>query len=184
MGNVTFGMLTSVDGYISGPPGGPELPMFGDGLHRHFNDRTRASALCLYGRELYTIMQYWDDDDEDRTGAQEEFATVWRETPKAVVSTTLTEVGKNARLVSEDVDAEIRRIGAETEGDIDVGGATMAATVARLGLLDEYRVYVRPAVLGGGKPFFAAGTTPDLTLLDVEMLPDDTVLMRYQPARQ
>ena len=183
MGNVTFAMLTSVDGYIAGPPGGGELPMFGDELHQHFNDLARSTALCLYGRELYTIMQYWDDDDEDRTDVHEEFATIWRGTPKVVVSTTLTEVGPNARLVSDDVDAEIRRIVAETEGDVDVGGATMAATVARLGLIDEYRVYVRPAVLGGGKPFFAAGTSLDLNLVDVETLPDDTVLLRYRPAR-
>jgi len=178
-----FGMVASADGYIAGPPGGPDLPMFGDDLHRHFNEQMRSTALFLCGRELYETMRYWDEDDADRSDAQAEYATVWRATPKAVVSTTLTEVGPNATLVSGDVDAELRRIVNETDGDIEVGGPTLAATLARLDLLDEYLIYTRPAVLGGGKPFFAAGTSPDLALLDVEMLPDDTVLQRYQPVR-
>jgi dihydrofolate reductase len=183
MGRVIFGMLTSVDGYIAGPPGGPEMPMFGDELHRHFNEQLRSAALYLCGRELYEVMQYWDEDEPAWSEVAAEFAVDWRGTPKAVVSTTLTEVGPNATLVSGDVDAELRRIVAETDGDIHAGGPTLAATLARLGLLDEYLIYTRPAVLGGGKPFFAEGTSPELALLDVEMLPDDTVLQRYQPVR-
>jgi dihydrofolate reductase len=181
MGNVSFGMLMSVDGYVAGPPGGPQLPMFGDELHRHFNEGMRATALFLCGRELYTTMRYWDDDDDARSDAQADFATAWRDTPKVVVSTTLSDVGPNASLVSDDVDAELRRIVEKTEGEIDVGGPTLAATLGRLGLVDEYRVYTRPTVLGGGKPLFAAGTSIDLRLLDVEKLPDDTVLLRYEP---
>lgn len=184
MGHVIFGMNTSVDGYVAGPGGGPEdMPAPGDELHHYFNDLQRAAALSLYGRELYTDMQYWDTDDPDWNAVAKEFATVWRETPKVVVSTTLGEVGPNATLVSEDVEAELRRVVAETEGEIDVGGPTLAATLARLGLIDEYRVYQRPLVLGGGKPFFPAGMPMDVSLLDVEMLPEDTVLLRYQPVR-
>lgn len=184
MGNVIFGMNTSVDGYVAGPSGGPEdMPAPGDELHQYFNDLQRSAALSLYGRELYTVMQYWDTDDPNWNAVEEEFATVWRATPKVVVSTTLTEVGPNATLVSEDVDAELRRIVAATDGEIDVGGPTLAATLSRLGLIDEYRIYQRPLVLGGGKPFFPAETPIDLSLLDVEMLPDDTVLLRYQPVR-
>lgn len=183
MGHVIFGMNTSVDGYVSGASGGPEdMPAPSDELHQYFNDLQSSAALSLYGRELYKDMHYWDTDDPDWTAVQAEFATVWRATPKVVVSTTLTEVGPNATLVSEDVDAELRRIVEETEGEIDVGGPTLAATLGRLGLIDEYRVYQRPVVLGGGNPFFAA-ETPALSLLDVEMLPDDTVLLRYQPVR-
>jgi dihydrofolate reductase len=128
-------------------------------------------------------MQYWDTDDPNRNAVQEEFATVWRATAKVVVTTTLSEVGPNATLVSDDVDAELRRVVAETDGEIDVGGPTLAGTLTRLGLIDEYRIYQRPLVLGGGKPFFPAGTPIGLSLLDVEMLPDDTVLLRYQPVR-
>ena len=99
------------------------------------------------------------------------------------MSTTLSEVGPNATLVSEDVDAELRRLVEETDGEIDVGGPTLAAALARLGLIDEYRIYQRPVVLGVGKPFFAAGMPNGVSLLDVEMLPEDTVLLRYQPVR-
>ena len=184
MEHVIFGMNTSVDGYVSGASGGPEdMPGPSDELHQYFNDLQRSAALSLYGRELYTDMQYWDTDDPNWTGVQEEFAAVWRETPKVVVSTTLTEVGPNTTLVSKDVDEELRRVVAFTDGEIDVGGPTLAATLVRLGLIDEYRLYQRPVVLGGGKAFFPEGTPIDVTLLDVEMLPEDTVLLRYQPVR-
>ena len=183
MGHVSFGMLVSVDGYVAGPPGGAQLPMFGDELHRHFNELQRTTALSLYGRDLYSVMRYWDDDDQARPDAQAEFAVVWRDTPKVVVSTTLSEVGPNASLVSDDVDAELRRLVDETDGEIEVGGPMLAATLTRLGLVDEYRLYVRPAVLGGGKPFFAAGTSLALRPLGTETLPDETVLLRYEPER-
>ena len=184
MGHVIFGMNTSVDGYVAGPAGSADdMPGPSDELHQYFNDLQRAAALSMYGRALYSDMQYWDTDDPNWGAVQEEYATVWRATPKVVVSTTLTDVGPNATLVSDDVDAELRRIVAETDGEIDVGGPTLAATLARLGLIDEYRLYQRPAVLGGGKPFFSEGMASGVSLLDVEMLPEDTVLLRYQPVR-
>ena len=184
MGHVIFGMNTSVDGYVAGPAGSADdMPGPSDELHQYFNDLQNAAALSLYGRELYTDMHYWDTDDPSWTAVQEEFATVWRATPKVVVSATLSEVGPNATLVSEDIDEELRRLVASTDGEIDVGGPTLAATLARLGLVDEYRLYQRPVVLGGGKPFFPEGMPSGLSLLDVEMLPEDTVLLRYQPVR-
>ena len=184
MGHVIFGMNTSVDGYVAGPSGGAEACRApSDELHQYFNELQRSAALSLYGRELYSDMQYWDTDDPDWPAVQKEYADIWRATPKVVVSTTLTEVGPNATLVSDDVDAELRRIVAETDGEIDVGGPTLAATLARLGLIDEYRLYQRPVVLGGGKPFFPEGMPSAVSLLDVEMLPEDTVLLRYQPVR-
>ena len=184
MGTVVFAMNTSVDGYVSGPSMSPaDMPPPGDELHQHFNDLQRSAALSMYGRVLYGDMQYWEADDPDWNGVAQEYATVWRETPKVVVSTTLTEVGPNTTLISEDVDAELRRIVESTDGEIDVGGPTLAATMTRLGLIDEFRIYQRPLVLGSGKPFFAEGSLPELSLLDVEVLPDDTVLLRYQPAR-
>ena len=184
MGHVIFGMNASVDGYVSGASGTPDdMPVPGDELHQYFNDLMRSSALCLYGRKLYTVMQYWDTVDPNWNAIEEDFADAWRTTPKVVVSTTLDEVGGNARLVSSDVDNELRRVVEETDGEIDVGGPTIAATLARLGLIDEYRIYQRPVVLGGGKPFFPEGMPNGLSLLDVEMLPEDTVLLRYQPVR-
>ena len=184
MGHVIFGMNTSVDGYVAGPAGSAEdMPGPSDELHQYFNELQRSAALSLYGRELYADMQYWDTDDPNWPAVQKEYADIWRATPKVVVSTTLTEVGPNTTLVSEDVDEELRRVVDETDGQIDVGGPTLAATLARLGLIDEYRMYQRPVVLGGGKPFFSEGMASGVSLLDVEMLPDDTVLLRYQPVR-
>jgi dihydrofolate reductase len=184
MGHVIFGMNASVDGYVSGESGTPDdMPVPGPELHQYFNDLLRSAALCLYGRKLYSDMQYWDTDDPEWGAVEKDFASAWQETPKVVVSTTLDEVGDNATLVSSDVEAELRRIVEETEGEIDVGGATLAATLAGLGLIDEYRIYARPLVLGGGKPLFAAGTSLELALLGVETLPEDTVLLRYQPVR-
>lgn len=184
MGHVIYAMNTSVDGYVSGPSGTPaDMPVPSDALHQHFNDLQKATALSLYGRVIYGDMQYWDTDDPDWNDVAQEYATIWRETPKVVVSTTLTEVGPNATLVSEDVEAELRRIVGSTDGEIGVGGPTLAATMARLDLIDEYRLYQRPLAVGDGKPFFAAGTPVDLSLLDVELLSEDAVLLRYQPVR-
>ncbi|CAM3710048.1 dihydrofolate reductase family protein [Smaragdicoccus niigatensis] len=183
MGRVIFAMNTSVDGYVSGASGGPfEAPPPSDELMQYFNELQRSAALSLYGRLVYSDMRYWDTEDSNRSAVEEEFAAVWRATPKVVVSTTLTEVGPNATLVSADVDAELRRIVASTEGVISVEGPTLVETMSRLGLVDEYHIYQRPVVIGGGKPYFALGTTMNLTLLGVGKLPDDTVLVRYRPA--
>ncbi len=186
MGHVIFGMNTSIDGYVAGPSGTADslpVPPPGDELHQYFNELQRSAALSLYGRELYSDMHYWDTDDPDWPAVEKEFADIWRATPKVVVSTTLTDVGPNATLISDDVDESLRRLVADTDGEIDVGGPTLAATLARLGLIDEYRLYQRPVVVGGGKPFFPAAMSSALSLLDVEMLPEDTVLLRYQPVR-
>lgn len=184
MGYVIFGMNTSIDGYVSGASGGPDDALApGEELHEHFNDLQRSAALNIYGRELYTVMQYWDADDPAWNAVQKEFATAWRGTPKVVVSTTLGETGPNATLISADADAALRRVIAQTDGEIDVGGPTLAATLSRLGLIDEYRIYQRPVVLGSGKAFFPEAMPNGVSLLDVEMLPDDTVLLRYQPLR-
>ncbi|MCE5292635.1 MAG: dihydrofolate reductase family protein [Nocardiaceae bacterium] len=185
MGKVIFAMNTSVDGYISGESGGPDFaPAPSDELMQYFNDLQRSAALSLYGRIVYSDMRYWDTEDPNRSAVEKEFTAAWRATPKVVVSTTLTEVGPNATLLSKDVDTELRRIVADTDGMIAAEGPTLVETLARLGLVDEYHLYQRPVVTGGGgKPFFAVGTKIDLTLLGVEVLPDDTVLLRYQPVR-
>src|SRR5690606_24625844 len=112
---------------------------------------------------------------------ENEFARAWRRTPKIVVSTTLKRVGPNARLVSDNVEVGLRQLKAETDGLIDGSGATLAAAVGGWGLIDEYQLIIRPAVLGGGKPFFTAGLPMNLKLIGHEALPEDTVLLRYEP---
>lgn len=184
MGRMIYAMLTSLDGYIAGPEGGPQLPVPQREMHLYFNDMQRRSALDVYGRKMYQTMQVWETYDQggDVAGYEREFAQLWRQTPKVVISTTLTEVGPNARLVGGDVEAAARAIKAETNGDISVSGAETAASLARLGLIDEYQLFVNPVVLGGGKPFFAADLSLNLKPLGAERLAQDIVLLRYAPA--
>ena len=187
MGKMIYGMLQSLDGYIAGPGGGPQLPMFGEPLHTYFNRQMERTTLSIYGRNMYEIMQAWqtwEDDYPEADAHENEFARAWRKVPKVVVSTTLTEVGPNARLVRDNVEAELRKLKAETGGIIEIAGATLAAAAGRMGLIDEYLLFVRPAVLGGGKPFFKPGLPMQLRLLGSETLPEDTILLRYGPEAQ
>jgi dihydrofolate reductase len=187
MARMIYNMLQSLDGFIAGPDGGPQMPMFGEPLHSWFNRQMEDIAASVYGRNMYEIMQAWQTWEQDYPAAEayeNAFARAWRETPKIVVSTTLEHVGPNARLVSSDVEAELRRLKAETEGTIDISGATIAASAAGWGLIDEYQLVIRPAVLGGGKPFFKPGLPRELKLIGSEELPEETVLLRYAPASQ
>ena len=181
MGTITYGMLVSLDGYVSGLPDGPEPPMFGEDLHWYFNALMKQTAMALYGRHMYETMRYWDTagTDPESTAVERDFAQAWRSVPKVVVSTTLREVGDNARLVSNDVEQAVRALKAQTDGEIEVAGPTLAATLSKAGLIDEYRLYLRPGIHGGGKPFFAGGVPLDLKLLGTETLPSDTALVRY-----
>jgi dihydrofolate reductase len=184
MAHVVFGMNASVDGFVSDPSGSLEtMPVPGDELHQHFNDHVRSAALCLYGRRLYEVMQFWDTPEAEDNPIAADYADAWRATPKVVVSTTLSEVGSNASLLSSDIEAGLRRLVEETEGTIDVGGPTIAATLTRLGLVDEYRVYVRPVAIGAGNPLLALDGRMDLELLGTETFPDGTVQLRYAPVR-
>jgi len=184
MARIVYSMLTSLDGYIAGPEGGPTLPVPDEALHRHFNETMKRTALELYGRRMYEVMRVWQDWDATpgRSEVEVDFARAWRATPKIVFSTTLREVGPNARLVGGDVENAVRSLKAETAGDISVAGAGLAASLSRLGLIDEYRLYVQPVVLGGGKPFFEAGMALKLRPLGVESLPQGVTMLRYAAA--
>lgn len=182
MGTMVYGMLTSLDGYVSGPEGGPGLPGPYEEMHRYFNEAMKRVAVSLYGRRMYEIMREWDQLEGEPGDAYTEFAQIWRAIPKVVVSTTLAGVGPNARLVNRDVEAAVKGLKAETEGEIEVAGPTLAASLSRMGLIDEYRLFVQPVVLGGGKPFFAPGVPLDLRPLGVEKLPEDVTLLRFAPA--
>ena len=186
MAKVVYSMLTSLDGYIAGPEGGPDLPVPQSELHWYFNARMRETAIELNGRRMYKMMRVWDSWDK-KPGAslvEVDFARAWQETPKVVFSKTLKDVGPNARLVKENVEGVVRSLKAETEGDISVAGATLAASLSRVGLVDEYRLYMFPVVLGGGKPFFETGTDLKLRPLGREDLAQDVVLLRYAPVEK
>ena len=194
MGKLVFGMMQSLDGYVAGVAGGPgsdgyvaglaaglELLPPGVSLSRHFNDHVRGLAGCLYGRRIYEVMRYWDEDQPDWDLGDHDFAAAWRAQPKWVVSRSLKSVGPNATLVAGDIEAFVRRLKAEVEGEIDVAGPELAGCLTDLGLIDEYRLYFRPFVLGRGKPYFA-GARPPLRLIAADPLGDDAVRLTYVPA--
>ncbi|WP_448951698.1 dihydrofolate reductase family protein [Labrys neptuniae] len=183
MARLVYAMLTSLDGYIAGPPGGPTLPIPEPDLHQHFNDEMRTTAIALCGRRLYEVMRFWDSPEREASASPVEvdFALAWRETPKIVFSATLPAVGLNARLVKDNAVAVVQSLKAETEGEISVAGAELAACLARAGLIDEFRLYLHPIVLGGGKPYFQAGLSLALKPLGRESLPQSVTLLRYAP---
>jgi dihydrofolate reductase len=194
MAKLVFGMMQSLDGYVAGAGGGPgsegymadfaagrELPPPGEALHRHFNDHVRGLAGMLYGRRIYEVMRYWDEDRPEFDVGDHAFAEAWRARPKWVVSRTLKSVGPNATLVDGDVGAFVRRLKADVEGEIDVAGPDLVASLTDLGLVDEYRLYMRPFVLGRGKPYFARARPP-LRLVATVPLGEDTVSLTYVPA--
>lgn len=181
MAKLIFGLMQSLDGYVAGPEGGPGLPMPGEVLHRHFNDHVRGIAGSLYGRRMYEIMRYWDEDQPGQDEVGRDFASAWRAQPKWVVSRSLESVGPNATLVNDDLEGFVRALKAEHQGEIDVAGPELAGRLTELGLIDEYQLYLCPVVLGSGKPFFS-GPRPPLRLVSSEQIGEETIRLTYVPA--
>ncbi|MGD0192051.1 MAG: dihydrofolate reductase family protein [Rhizomicrobium sp.] len=175
MAKLVFGMNQSLDGYVDHE----ELPVPGPALFRHWIEHVRGLAGSVYGRRMYEVMSYWDDDVPDWGADEREFADVWRSQPKWVVSRSLTSVGPNATLVSDDIEAAIRGLKARLAGEISVSGPELARSLT--GLIDEYRLYIHPVVLGRGKPFFA-GSRPPLRLVASDLIGEDTMRLTYVPA--
>lgn len=180
MGKLVFGMMQSLDGYVDGVAGGLELPPPGAALGRHFTEHVSGLAGALYGRRIYEIMRYWDEDRPEWDAGDHEFAAAWRAKPKWVVSRTLKSVGANATLVSDNVEELVRRLKKDVDGEIDVAGPTLAASLTDLGLIDEYRLYLRPFVLGGGKPYFA-GARPPLRIVACDSFGEEAVRLTCVP---
>lgn len=181
MGRLIFGMMQSLDGYVAGVAGGPQLPPPGSALHLHFNDHMRDLAGCLCGRRMYEVMRFWDEDRPDWGPIDRDFAAAWRARPKWVVSRSLKTVGPNAALVRDDLYSFVHGLKAQIEGSIDVAGPELAGSLTDLGLIDEYRLYLRPYVLGRGKPYFA-GARPPLRLTAADPVGEDTFRLTYVPA--
>ncbi|MES2144919.1 MAG: dihydrofolate reductase family protein [Pseudomonadota bacterium] len=175
MAKLIFGMNVSLDGFVDHDH--PDF-MPDEALFRFFIEMTRGIAGSIYGRKLYELMQYWDGDEPGWSPAEREFAGAWQAQPKWVVSRTLTEVGPNATLISGDVEAAVRRVKDEVQGDVDVGGTVLAQWLGERGLLDEVHMYLRPVVLGKGRPMFV-GPRPKMRLLGSERVGGDVVWLRY-----
>lgn len=176
MATFVFGMNLSLDGYVDCDAFPPD-----PGLFQHWTEQVQALTGSLYGRRIYGMMRYWDEDRPEWTPAHRAFATAWRRQPKWVVSRSLTSVGPNATLVSDDVEARVRDLKARHDGEIAVAGPELAQFLTGLGLIDEYRLYFHPFVLGRGKPFFA-GPRPPLRLVASDRLGQGAIRLTYVPA--
>ena len=176
MAKLVFGMNQSLDGYVDHMEFAPDPALF-----RHFIDQVRELAGTVYGRRMYEVMRYWDEDHPEWDAAECDFAAAWRSQPKWVVSRSLKSVGPNATLVEDDLEAAIRGLKAQLDGEIEVGGPELARSLTDLGLIDEYRLYLHPVVLGRGKPFFA-GPRPPLRLVASDRIGGDVIRLTYVPA--
>ena len=176
MAKLVFGMNVSLDGYVDHLSFAPSPALF-----RHFVDEARTQAGSLYGRELYALMRYWDDDHPEWDADRQAFAAAWRRQRKWVVSRTLHSVGPNATLVEGELESAIRKLKAEVDGEIEVAGPCLAHSLTELGLIDEYRIYLHPVVLGRGTPYFA-GPRPPLRLVAHERIDENVIRLRYVPA--
>ena len=177
MAKLVFELNQSLDGYIDHQELGPPRPV----LFRHFIERVRGLTGMVYGRRMYEVMRYWDDDLPDWDAEDREYAAVWRSRPKWVVSRSLKSVGANATLVENDIEAVIRGLKAELVGEMEVAGPDLARSLTDLGLIDEYRLYIHPVVLGRGKPFFA-GPRPRLHFVASDLIDEDVIRLTYVPA--
>ena len=176
MAKLVFGMNQSLDGYIDHEEMRPSPALF-----RHFIEHVRGLSGCVYGRRLYEVMQYWDEDRPEWGAEEHEFAAAWRSRPKWVVSRTLQSVGPNATLIAGDLGVAIRGLKSRLAGEIDVAGPDLAQSLSDLGLIDEIRLYLHPVVLGRGKPFFA-GPRPPLRLVSSDRIGEDVIRLTYVPA--
>ena len=187
MRRVIYSMGVSLDGYIAGPDGGFNWTPPDEELFRFVTDEIRGVGVYLMGRRLYETMLYWETVDQNPSldYSTLEWAALWRSLPKLVFSTTLSAVQGNARLASGGVGEEIERLRAEpVEGDIAIGGATLAAAAAGLGLIDEYRPRVYPVLVGGGVPFFSRSERRvDLQLVESRSFSSGVLYLRYVVAR-
>jgi dihydrofolate reductase len=176
MAKLVFGLNQSLDGYVDHQEFAPDPALF-----RHFIEQVRGVAGSVYGRRMYEVMRYWDEDRSEWGAEERDFAAAWRSQPKWVVSRSLKSVGPNASLVADDFVAVIRGLKAELVGEIEVAGPDLARSLTDLGLIDEYRLYLHPVVLGRGKPFFA-GPRPPLRLVASDLIGEDVIRLTYVPA--
>jgi dihydrofolate reductase len=185
MSNLIYSMGVSLDGFIAGPGGEIAVPPPDEELHRFHNEQARELGAHLCGRRMYEVLSYWDTFADENPSAPEhelDFAEIWRRTPKLVFSTTLEEVGDNATLVTGDLADGVTALKEQTEGDLAVGGAGLASSLIALGLIDEYRPFIHPVVVGGGTAYLPPAVRLELRLLEARSFGSGTVYLRYERA--
>ena len=177
MAKLVYALNQSLDGYVDHMEIGPPDPV----LSRHFLEQARSLTGSVYGRRMYEIMRYWDDDLPEWDAEDRDFAAVWRSQRKWVVSRSLKSVGPNATLIEDGFETVIRGLKTKLDGEIDVAGPDFAGSLTNLGLIDEYRLYLHPIVLGRGKPFFV-GPRPPLRLVASDRIGESVIRLTYVPA--
>ena len=177
MAKLVYELIQSLDGYVDHQKMGPPRPA----LFRHFIERVRGLTGMIYGRGMYEVMRYWDDELPDWDAEEREYAAVWRTRPKWVVSRSFKSVGPNATLVDGDIEVAIHGLKAQLDGEIEVAGPVLAGSLTDLGLIDEYRIYLHPIVLGQGRPFFTGARAP-LRLVASDQIVEDVIRLTYVPA--
>lgn len=185
MGKLIYAMNVSLDGYIEDASGSIEFSRPDDEVHRQFNQQAHEASAFLYGRRLYEVMEgFWPTAErtEDLSEVEAEFARAYAQTPRIVFSDTLESVAEGVRLVrSGDAVAEVKRLKDESESHLDLGGAGLAASL--VDLIDEFRLYVTPVVVRGGKPFFPAqGARLQLRLAEHHVFASGVAYLRYERA--
>ena len=186
MAKLVYGLNQSLDGYVDHQEFRPDPALF-----RHFIEHVRDLTGIVYGRRMYEVMRYWDEDLPDWEAHEHEFAAAWRSKPKWIVSRTWKSasatpgrgatLGPKTTLVEDDIEAVIRGLKAQQVGEIEVAGADLAGSLTDFGLIDEYRLYLHPVVLGRGKPFFS-GPRPPLRLVASDLIGEDVIRLTYVPA--
>jgi dihydrofolate reductase len=183
MRKLIYSMGVSLDGFIAGPGGDIDWSAPDEELHRFHNQQARETGAQLYGRRLYETMRYWETAEDNPSAPEHEleFARIWKDTPKIVFSKTLEKVEGDYRLVRDNVAEEVARLKEEPGKDLAVGGAGLASTFIKLGLIDEYRLFVSPVVLGGGTPYFPAlDERINLELVETRTFASRVVYVRYE----
>ena len=183
MRKLVYSMGVSLDGFIAGPDGEIDWSAPDEELHRFHNQQARETGAHLYGRRLYEVMTYWETADQNPSLPEHEleFARIWKDTPKIVFSNTLEKVEGNARLVRDSVAEEVAKLKEQPGKDLAVGGAGLASTFIKLGLVDEYRLFVSPVVLGGGTPYFPPlEKRINLQLVETRTFGSRVVYVRYR----
>jgi dihydrofolate reductase len=174
MAKLAFGLNMSLDGYVDHDRFAPDPLPF-----RHFIDQVRRETASVYGRRMYEIMAWWDEDQPGWDDAECEYAEAWRAQPKYIVSRTLNSVGPNATLISDNVEAELRRMKADIVGEISIIGPQLAYSLKPL--IDEYQIYLHPVVLGKGTPM-VPGPRPPLRLTGTDRIGESVIRLTYVPA--
>jgi dihydrofolate reductase len=185
MGRLIYSFNVSLDGYIETVDRSLDWGLADEEIHTYFSDQSRALEASLYGRRLWELMSaHWPhaEDDPDITPWEREFARVWNATPKIVFSSSLEHADHGARIVRGDVAEQLAKIRREFDGDLEVGGANLAAQFIERGLVDEYRLMVHPVAIGGGTPYFPAGLRLSLRETDRRTFANGARLLTYVPA--